>query len=43
MQFFQCLCGFADFYKRVNKNIFKKVLTNYRYSSMISVSARIGG
>ena len=38
MQFSQCLYGFAGFYKRVNKNIFKKVLTTYCYSSMIGTS-----
>jgi hypothetical protein len=37
------LCGFAGFCKRVNKNIFKKVLTTYCDSSMISVSIRKGG
>jgi hypothetical protein len=37
------LCGFVGFYKRVNKNIFKKVLTNYLKGSMISVSIRKGG
>jgi hypothetical protein len=36
-------CGFAAFSKRVNKNILKKLLTNYLKGSMISVSARIGG
>jgi hypothetical protein len=43
MQFSQCLYGFAGFCKRVNKNIFKKVLTTYCDSSMISVSIRKGG
>ena len=30
--------GFAGFYKRVNKNIFKKLLTKYLWRSSISVS-----
>lgn len=32
------LCGFAGFRKRVNKNIFKKVLTFYTIRSSINVS-----
>lgn len=38
MQFSQCLCGFAGFCKRANKNIFKKVLTFYVIRSSINVS-----
>ena len=37
------LCGFAGFRKRVNKNIFKKVLTFYVIRSSINVSIRKGG
>ena len=43
MQFFQCLCDFAGFCKRVNKNIFKKVLTFYAIRSSINVSTGKGG
>ena len=43
MQFFQCLCDFPGFCKRVNKTFLKKLLTNYLEGSMISVSIRKGG
>ena len=38
MQFFQCLCSFAGFCKRVNKTFLKKVLTFYVIRSSINVS-----
>ena len=38
MLFFQYLCGFVGFYKHVNKNFLKNVLTNYVKGSIISVS-----
>lgn len=33
----QCLCGFMDFFKRVNKTFLKKVLTYYYHSGSIDI------